>query len=141
MWVLFICEIVGFDDLEFDLSEEPLVLGRSRQADVQIVHPLISRAHCEWKLVDGELVVRDLESTNQTLINGEPIGQAALDPGDRILLGDVLYIVEFEDDRVALPGEEGGESRDENIAPRPGSTHLVVKTGSSLIDSEGRSPH
>jgi pSer/pThr/pTyr-binding forkhead associated (FHA) protein len=131
MRVQLICENVGFDDIEFELSENPLVLGRSLRSDVQVVHPLISRFHCEWKLVEGDLVVRDLESTNHTLINGDAIDQAVLHPGDRILLGDVLYLVDFEDIRAEIPRSRAKESSDPESDPEATTTRLGVNTISS----------
>lgn len=95
MRVQLLSEDVKYDDVELSVSDHPIVLGRSLRADVQIVHPLISRLHCEWKLVDGEVVMKDLVSTNQTFLNGEPVKEAVLQPGDRVLLGDVVYVVEF----------------------------------------------
>lgn len=128
MRVQLVCENVGFDDVEFELSENSLVLGRSLRADVQVVHPLISRLHCEWKLINGELVVRDLESTNQTLINGEPVQQTVLRSGDRILLGDVLYIVDIAERQPrgseASPGHLD-EAEGDSDSP---TTRLAVKT-------------
>lgn len=104
MRVQLLSEDVKFDDVEFSVSDRPIVLGRSLHADVQIVHPLISRLHCEWKLVDGEVVLKDLASTNQTFLNGEMVQETVLQPGDRILLGDVIYVIEFpEEDPDAPP--------------------------------------
>ncbi|MCA9072576.1 MAG: FHA domain-containing protein [Planctomycetaceae bacterium] len=91
------------------MSDRPIVLGRSVRADVQIVHPLISRLHCEWKLVGGEVVLKDLESTNQTFLNGEAVQESVLQPGDRILLGDVIYVIEFpehESDSLAHSSQQ-----------------------------------
>jgi adenylate cyclase len=122
MRVQLLCENVGFDDIQFEVSDNSLVLGRSLKADVRVGHPLISRLHCEWKLVNGEVVVRDLESTNHTLVNGEPIQQCALQSGDRVLLGDVLYMVEILDsspDELEIP-EEGADEQTENATPRFG---------------------
>jgi pSer/pThr/pTyr-binding forkhead associated (FHA) protein len=122
MRVHLLCENIGFDDIQFDVSDNSLVLGRSLKADVRVVHPLVSRLHCEWRLVNGDVVVRDLESTNHTLINGEPIQQSVLHSGDRVLLGDVLYIVEILDNSpnglVAQP--EGTDEQAENSTPRFG---------------------
>ncbi len=55
MQVQLISEDVQFEDVQFTLAQDPIVLGRSVRADVQVMHPLISRLHCEWALVDGEL--------------------------------------------------------------------------------------
>ena len=136
MRVQLICENVGFEDLEFEITETPRVLGRSLRSDIQVVHPLISRFHCEWKLVEDELVVRDLESTNHTFINGDPIQQKVLRPGDRILLGDVLYIADFEDSSARAAREGIQDSSDADSDPEQATTRMALKTGSSYASGD-----
>ena len=51
----------------------PAVLGRSREADITVAHPLISRRHCEISENNGLLMLRDLASLNGTMIGGRRI--------------------------------------------------------------------
>ncbi len=125
MRVQLISENGKYDDIHFTVSPDPVVLGRSLRADVQFVHRLISRLHCEWSLADGEVIVRDMESTNQTIVNGEPIECTAVRPGDRLLLGDEVFLVEFAD----VPGERQSPSQ----AGSSTVSHLVLDTE---MDSE-----
>lgn len=75
----------------------PTVMGRSANADVKIKHHHVSRRHCELVEDRGLLRVRDLDSVNGTLVNGQPIKQdAVLNPGDTLTLGSVSFRVEFE---------------------------------------------
>ena len=68
-------------------------VGRSTGADFIVDAPLISRVHCRLTaLPDGELEVRDLESTNGTFVNGERIQAARLAPGDRLGVGRVELV-------------------------------------------------
>jgi pSer/pThr/pTyr-binding forkhead associated (FHA) protein len=65
-------------------------IGRATGADFIVDAALISRVHCRLTaLADGELEVRDLESTNGTYVNGERIETARLAPGDRLQVGRV----------------------------------------------------
>ncbi len=69
------------------LSGERVVVGRSRECDVMLSDPNISRKHAELRR-DGEgWVVFDLGSTNGIKVNGRRVDQAPLQPGDRITLG------------------------------------------------------
>ncbi len=95
MRVQLISENGNYADIEFTVSKDPVVLGRSLRADVQFAHPLISRLHCEWSLADGEVIVRDMESTNHTILNGETVQYARVQPGDRLLLGDSVFLIEL----------------------------------------------
>lgn len=71
------------------LSGAPTVFGRSPDCDVTLPDEGISSRHFEIALgPDGRFVVRDLGSTNGTLVNGERIaGERTLEPGDRLLAG------------------------------------------------------
>jgi pSer/pThr/pTyr-binding forkhead associated (FHA) protein len=68
-------------------------IGRATGADFIVDAALISRVHCRLTaLTDGELEVRDLESTNGTYVNGERIETARLAPGDRLQVGRVELV-------------------------------------------------
>ena len=68
-------------------------IGRATGADFIVDAGLISRVHCRLTaLADGELEMRDLESTNGTYVNGERIETARLAPGDRLQVGRVELV-------------------------------------------------
>jgi hypothetical protein len=65
---------------------ENIVLGR--EGDLRIADPEISRRHCVIRIVDGTLVIDDLNSLNGTWVNGKRIElPTLLAPGDSIGLG------------------------------------------------------
>src|SRR3954471_24958997 len=70
-------------------------IGRATGADFIVDAALISRVHCRLSaLPDGQLELRDLESTNGTYVNGVRIGQPLrLASGDRLQVGRVELIV------------------------------------------------
>jgi len=69
------------------LSGERVLLGRSRECDVQVADPNVSRRHAELRRDDGGWSVVDLGSTNGIKLNGRRVDHAPLEPGDRITLG------------------------------------------------------
>jgi len=60
--------IVGGRPAKADLSEAPTIIGRSRQSDLTVAHPMISRQHCKLFEVDGLLKIQDLGSLNGTFV-------------------------------------------------------------------------
>ena len=63
-------------------------IGRATGADFIVDAPLVSRVHCRLTaLPDGQLEVRDLESTNGTFVNDTRVDTARLAPGDRLRVG------------------------------------------------------
>src|SRR5262245_42520957 len=69
------------------LSGERAVIGRSRDCDVVVADPNVSRRHAELRKGDEGWTVIDLGSTNGIKVNGRRVGQAVLRPGDQITLG------------------------------------------------------
>ena len=73
-----------------DIDEQPVVVGRSREADLHIPHASVSRRHCEiWREGDSYRV-RDLQATNPTRVNEAPISEAELQDGDHLTLGESI---------------------------------------------------
>lgn len=69
-------------------------LGRSRDSDIFIVDPSVSRHHALLEVRGGELVVRDSGSTNGTFVNGERVQLRTLHPGDVVAFGKTQMRVE-----------------------------------------------
>ena len=83
----------------------PCVLGRSREADVTVAHPLISRRHCELSEANGLLMLRDLVSLNGTMIGGRRISSAPLLPDAEFTIGPLTFRVmyDYHGDLESLP--------------------------------------
>jgi hypothetical protein len=72
-------------------------LGRSRQNDVMVDDPNVSRTHAEIRPRGGSWVLTDLGSTNGSRLNGRKLqGPEVLKPGDEIELGTSLLTFELE---------------------------------------------
>jgi hypothetical protein len=72
-------------------------LGRSRQCDVVLTDPNVSRQHAEIRPRGASWVLTDLGSTNGSSLNGRRIdGPEVIRPGDEIELGTSLLKFELE---------------------------------------------
>jgi len=69
------------------VSGDPFVIGRSRECDLVLDDPNISRRHAELRREDGGWAVHDLGSTNGIKLNGRRSRGGRLNPGDEITLG------------------------------------------------------
>jgi pSer/pThr/pTyr-binding forkhead associated (FHA) protein len=76
---------------EVKLSDQPITIGRSDEANVVINDEKVSRTHCSIRLQDGAYFLKDLKSSNGTLVNGKPVDEAKLQEGDRIRVGAMLF--------------------------------------------------
>jgi pSer/pThr/pTyr-binding forkhead associated (FHA) protein len=77
--------------MEFELGERPITIGRSPEADVVVLDEKASRIHCGVRLWDGEFYIKDLKSRNGTYVNDQRVEVAKLKPGDMIRVGSVMF--------------------------------------------------
>ena len=76
----------------FVVSPVGLKIGRAAPADVILADSRVSRSHCIVELMDDELRVSDLSSTNGTFVDGERIaGSSALPVGSVLKVGNVSF--------------------------------------------------
>jgi hypothetical protein len=72
-------------------------LGRSRECEIVVEDPNVSRQHAELRPRGGAWVISDLGSTNGTRVNGRTInGPEVVQPGDEIEIGSSLITFELE---------------------------------------------
>jgi hypothetical protein len=69
------------------LSGERVLIGRSRECDIVVSDPNVSRRHIELRRGQRGWAAVDLGSTNGMKINGRRVSHAELEPGDRITIG------------------------------------------------------
>jgi two-component system, cell cycle response regulator len=86
------------------LDRDEVTLGRALEADVRINDSRASRLHAritvERNAANNSVrcIIRDLASTNGTLINGQTLTEAVLSEGDKISIGDQLFRFDMLDE-------------------------------------------
>lgn len=78
---------------EFTDLPLPVSVGREAQNTIRLHDEKVSRYHCKIQEDGGEIILTDIESTNGTLLNGQPVHITLLHPGDLIAVGQSLIIV------------------------------------------------
>jgi hypothetical protein len=72
---------------------EKLTIGRLVGNDIALDEASVSSRHAEIELQDGGALLRDLDSTNGTFLNGEQVtGEHPLNEGDEIYFGGVRSV-------------------------------------------------
>ncbi|MEU7876037.1 FhaA domain-containing protein [Dactylosporangium sp. NPDC049140] len=85
------------DGRRYTVQAGETVIGRGRQADLRVRDEGVSRRHAALRYDGRSLVLMDLDSTNGTLLNDDPVtGPTAVNPGDVITLGGVTLTVQGE---------------------------------------------
>ncbi len=65
--------------------ERPRLVGRAPEADIRIDEAAFAERHARLEVLRGEVVLRDLGSAEGSLVNGEPVRDAVLQPGDQVV--------------------------------------------------------
>src|ERR1700710_2803807 len=73
------------------LDRTMVVVGRHPQCDARLDSLRASRHHCCMTQDNGEVVVRDLGSTNGIRINGQRVEIGRLRPGDELSIAHIRY--------------------------------------------------
>jgi hypothetical protein len=73
------------------LEEGTYGVGTGSDCALILDDPSVSEAHCEIEVTGNRVVVRDLGSAFGTFIEGAPIQEDVLRPGQRLLVGNVEF--------------------------------------------------
>ena len=76
-----------YDGTSREIDEQKIVIGRSRDCDIQLADANVSRRHAELRQEGASYWIVDLGSTNGTEVNGKRVERAKLRDGDKITLG------------------------------------------------------
>jgi FHA domain len=80
--------------LDWSGAQTELLVGRHPGCDIVLDGPSVSRRHVLLRFRDGSWILRDLESTNGTRVNGCDVVRCRLEPGDHLTLGDEAFLVD-----------------------------------------------
>ena len=78
---------LSFDGTRHEVNKGSVVLGRSRECDIQLTDANVSRRHAELRQEGASYWIVDLGSTNGMEVNGKRVKRAKLRAGDTITLG------------------------------------------------------
>jgi pSer/pThr/pTyr-binding forkhead associated (FHA) protein len=106
--------LIGPDGKEYPISGVT-VIGRAPDCQIQIEKPGVSRHHAQLELAGEKMVIKDLESSNGTFVNGLRIqGPAELSNGDQIRIHETLLTY-----KAAVPAAAPAAAAPAGEAPKP----------------------
>jgi len=91
----------GLTGRTYELKVDKTTVGRVEDNAFQIPEPSVSSYHCEILLRGDQVVVKDLDSTNGTFINGQKISESPLKSGQILRLGQLEMRLEPADPQEA----------------------------------------
>jgi len=81
---------------EYSLFKDEVSLGRGEDNDVVIPHASVSRAHARLMRRNGVFELTDLNSTNGSYVNEQPVqGSVRVGSGNQVRFGDVRFVLRY----------------------------------------------
>jgi len=134
----------GMTGRAHELNVDRTTIGRVEDNTFQIADPSVSSHHCEVLLRGGEVVIRDLNSTNGSYINDAQITESVLKPGQKLRLGQIELKLEAEGPAsaaapAAAPAVQAAPAAPPTppAPPRKAEATMVMPRGVSLSELEG----
>ena len=106
------------------LGAETLTLGRDRSNAIHLRDLAVSRQHCVVEPSGDRFRVRDLDSRHGTFVNGVPVRERDLEPGDQIAVGDSVFLFQVEE---AEAGRTGGALLEDGSYVAESTIHLSAE--------------
>jgi len=129
--------ILSFDNKpvkEYELDQEIITIGRKPTNDIHIDNLAVSGTHAKVLTILNDSFIEDLNSTNGTLINGQPITKHSLQNGEKVIIGK--HTLEYVNE-----AEEAGEGEFEKtmiIRPDANDQPVSTETSKKLEKSIGK---
>jgi two-component system, NtrC family, response regulator GlrR len=124
-------------------ASDRTVIGADPTADVTIDDAALSKFHCEIRIADGAIYVRDLGSRNGTFVDGVPVIEAPLRDGAQLSIGRTRLRFDVGARQVEIPlspRDRFGRLRGASIAMRAIYTRLeAAAAGASTVLLQGES--
>lgn len=129
----------GMTGRTFDLTVECTTVGRVEDNTFQIPDGSVSSHHAEIVLRGSDIVIRDLNSTNGTFINGEKITEMVLKSGQMLRFGQVELKID-DGKPITAPAPAPAPAAPAPAAPAPakqtGQGTMVMPRGVTLEQLE-----
>jgi predicted component of type VI protein secretion system len=125
-----------------ELKVDKTTIGRVDDNTFPIAEASVSSHHCEVLLRGAEVVIRDLNSTNGTFINGEKISESVLKPGQTLRLGQIELRLESNAQSGGAPAAAPAPSGAPASPPanKKAESTIVMQQGVKLTELETGSP-
>jgi pSer/pThr/pTyr-binding forkhead associated (FHA) protein len=116
---LSVVQTAGLDISQFELNKEFIHVGRVEGNDIVLPAPSVSSRHCMFIIRGADILIRDLNSANGTLVNGQLITEKVLLLGDTIQIGEVVMKLESSIKRPKLRSPVAALTQSGNLTVTP----------------------
>jgi len=86
---------------KLEVPETGMIIGRAQDATLVLDDGQTSSKHAQISIQDGAWCIYDLQSSNGTMVNGQPIQAVVLNTGDVINIGETQFTFSINGDAAA----------------------------------------
>lgn len=125
-------KLVDGDVIEERVDSNVVVIGRSSKCTIQVPHEGMSRQHCQIEVINGEIFVTDLNSTNGVFIEGtriEPNKRVPYNTFFQLSFGAVQSLqIDFEDVVTPVSRDSFKNSASSSVSQKEPTKPGLTKT-------------
>jgi len=74
------------------LTAGTMIIGRKPECNIQLDEKMVSGQHAQITIKPDEILLKDLDSTNGTIVNGKEVREKILKTGDQVSIGNYKLI-------------------------------------------------
>jgi transcriptional regulator with GAF, ATPase, and Fis domain len=116
---------------QFSLKKEGISIGRDPSNEISLLDSQVSRRHCLIRSEGQGFLLRDLESRNNTFVNGVPVKERELAHGDQIRIGDSILVFQ----EAASPTTNSSLVLELDVSPTPTEATVLRKADALYLQS------
>ncbi|MCB9684558.1 MAG: FHA domain-containing protein [Alphaproteobacteria bacterium] len=144
---LFLDDVPGGRTLM--ITRDTFTIGRGRRNDLQLTADgKLSRHHCTFIVGPLGVRVRDNNSSNGTMVNGDPVDERLLADGDVILIGDTSIVFRWAltkptapmlvEDEEPTPADQDEADQEQDQEDLSSDTVIRHRRNTSVSVTDGR---
>src|SRR3989304_5176653 len=128
----------------YPIADHRVSIGRDAGGDLRLVHPTVSKLHCEIWAGNQKIYLRDMKSATGTFVNGVRVMRRQLQFGDLVQIGpaimqmvrplgasETILEVDFKSDQGAVAEEPDKTSALAGLPPRERGIGRMLAEGES----------
>lgn len=120
---------------QYAFDQPEVSIGRTAENDVVLYDPGVSRRHAVIRAEGAGFVVQDQGSANGTQVNGNPVNEEALQTGDLVSVGPVVFAFEVQEAANSTRIVDTAELEKQRAARK-----ALAKSTSAQLQATGRIP-
>jgi len=132
-------KISGGKPDSIEIKIKPVLMGRAQGCDVVLTSEFASGQHCIFFLNQGQVTIKDLKSTNGTMLNGELVTNTKVFLGDIVSIGRIeitLDVQQMNVDEIKMHTKQIGGGTTPRVEIVDATKVPLMKTKNSEAISE-----